>query len=92
MDGAIDVADLPTALTHCLDSTQQEQRRIGVRPLLVRVGEPLANISQSCGSQHGIGQRVQQNVRIAVTIQTEVVVDLDSTQYQRASWNQPVIE
>jgi len=48
----------------------------------------LADVLQPGGGEHGVDQRVQRGVAVAVTGQPAVVLHLDARQHQRPALNE----
>ena len=88
MNRAVEVHRLPALLPQASQGFCQEPRGIGPRILRIGVREQFANVAQSRGSQQGIGHGVQQDIRVAVAIQTGGMLDTDPAQNQRPARQQ----
>jgi hypothetical protein len=72
------------------DGMLDENCGISVRPLWIRIRKGFPDITQSGGAENGIGDRMKQNVRIAVTVEPEFIVNPHTTQNERTVSHQPV--
>jgi hypothetical protein len=74
----IKIDHLPTAIAHQLIHALQEDDTISPFPLIIRWREIVADISERQRPEHGIHDRVSENIRITMTDQTQLMLDRDA--------------
>ncbi len=57
----------------------EQLHRVGVAPALVAVGEVLADVAETGGPEQRVDHSVRQHVGVGVTVEPELVGDLDAT-------------
>ncbi len=90
MDRAIEVADLPATLSHFVDCGEQKMSRVGITPLRIGIRKPFSDITQSNGPKDCVGDGMQQDIGITVSVQAQLKLDGYSTQDQRPARHQPM--
>ena len=82
VDCAVEIDRLPASFPDTSQGVGQEPGRVGSGESGVCVWESIADVAEASGSQQGIGNGMQQDVRIAVAQQAAVEVDFDPAQDQ----------
>lgn len=90
VDGAVQIANLPAATANFRRGRFQKGGGVGSLPAGIRVGKPFANVAESERSQQGVGDRVEQDVGVAMPVESELVLDPDPSQNQRPTLTEPV--
>ena len=76
---AVEVDDLETRLDNAGVGKCQHLRRVATKVGTVGIGKQLADVPQGGRSEYRVGDRVQQDIRIAVTDSVSIMRDLDAT-------------
>jgi hypothetical protein len=90
VNGAIEVYGLPTGVSYPFHGESEEASGVDSEIGGIGIGEMFADISFACGTENGVGDRVEQDVGVAVSIESEVMFDGDSPENQGASRSESV--
>jgi len=85
MDDAVDIGDLPTGLPHEIAGGAEHRGGIASAVGRIAIGEHLSDVAEGCGTQQGVGYRVEQRIRITVPRQFPIVGDINPAQPERTA-------
>ena len=71
-------------------TTRRRSIEFGITPFLLVVGEELAEIAEAAGAEQRVDHGVGEDVRIRVSGEAAVVLDLDPADHQALPLDQPV--
>ncbi len=83
-NNTVQIDDSITFLSDHVGDAPQHVGRVAIVVCRVVVWEQLANVTECCGTEQCVGDRVQQHIRVTMSHQTLVMRDLNTTQSQRA--------
>lgn len=89
-NNAVEIDQMETSGLHLLPGPREHVRGVTSAIDLVGIGEHIANITKRRSTEQGIGNGVQQNVRVAVADRVPVVRNVHSANSERPSVGQPM--
>lgn len=90
-DGDIDIDRMKVALLAYYPRGLAQQHA-GIRALVARIGvrEMISDVTQGCGPEQCVRERVERDISVAVAQQPEMMGDFDSAQNELAAFNKAV--
>ncbi len=90
VDDQIDVADTKTRGVDAAQGCAQELAAVGVFPRRITIRKQVADVGLAAGSEQGVGQRVQDDVSVAVAEEPAVKRNFDTAQNEAAACHEAV--
>ena len=81
---------LTTAPGERADHDAQQVDRVGVAPVLLVVGEELADVAEAAGAEQRVDHRVGEHVGVGVAGEAALVLDLDPADHQAVALDEAV--
>ena len=86
----IDVYNHKALFLYKADRVTQKLRALSISPMLIVIWKMRSDIPQSQRTEHCIGRRMHQHIRIRMAVRTKFRIDHNAAQYKRPSNGQSV--